>query len=105
MYHLSHGDRQTTQGTYAALQNYGVVFMGTVRKETGQLEDIFLQTVPVKYNRGCNRSFAVDMAIHSNNEDKTVSDGGKKGEFVPPISRARSPVTGVVYVMTNQIAF
>ena len=58
------------------------MYRNTVRKGTGQLEDIFMQTVPVEYSRVA-RLHAVDPRAHVSHGKVTRSKKGKNGKYCP----------------------
>ena len=74
-----------------------------ITKGTGQLEDIFMRTIPVECNRGHKSLYAAGLEINYKNEDTTVL--GKKRQILPsPVSSMRKSATGVVYVIASWIA-
>ena len=58
--------------------------MEQIKKGTGQLEDIFMQIIPVEYSMEHNRSYAAYLGVLSDNEDTTVSDMGRKRGNITP---------------------
>ena len=53
-----------------------------IKKGTGKLEDIFMQTVPVEQNR-VPRSYTADPRAHVDDEKTTMSDREKKRSYFP----------------------